>query len=495
MDYVWRKTSLKSDSVKKNLLFQFMYQFIILVIPIVLSPYLTRTLGEGPLGIYSYTNSIAYYFVVFCMLGISRHGQRVIASRKENDIALRKTFWSLFSVHSIVSLIGLIGYLLFCFLFSKNNSCVFYAQSLYVLSALFDITWFFYGIEKFKNVVIRNALIKVIELILIFLLVKGNDDLMVYTIIMTSSMLLCQLMLFPTAIKIVKPISFSKEDMIEHIKPMLLLSVSVIAVSLYTVFDKTLLGIMTNTDNVAFYEYSNKIINIPKTFISVVGTVLFPRACTCFANNDIVGAKKYYNYSLMVVYLIGFGSVFGLLAISDLFVSIYYGENFIVCSNIIKTLSPVILIISLGDIFRVQFLIPMKKDVQFTICILINAVINLILSVVLIPILGIYGAVIGTICAEVFGLIYQGIAVKEYVDIKNTITSALPFLLASLIMYAVISLIQILFDGCFIALVVQMVVGILVYMLILSIYFLCVSKNREVFRQYLINNILRLFRR
>ena len=70
---------MQKQSLSKNLIFQFLYQGLILVIPLIISPYLTRVLHETALGVYSYTNSIAYYFVLLAMLGISRHGQRIIS--------------------------------------------------------------------------------------------------------------------------------------------------------------------------------------------------------------------------------------------------------------------------------------------------------------------------------------------------------------------------------------------------------------------------------
>lgn len=75
---------LEKENLKKNFAFQFLYQIVVLVIPMILSPYLTRTLQETSLGIYSYVYSIAYYFVVVANLGISRHGQRIIAQSRDD---------------------------------------------------------------------------------------------------------------------------------------------------------------------------------------------------------------------------------------------------------------------------------------------------------------------------------------------------------------------------------------------------------------------------
>ena len=92
---------LEKENLKKNFAFQFLYQIVVLVIPMILSPYLTRTLQETSLGIYSYVYSIAYYFVVVANLGISRHGQRIIAQSRDDHKKLRKAFWSLFTFHAV----------------------------------------------------------------------------------------------------------------------------------------------------------------------------------------------------------------------------------------------------------------------------------------------------------------------------------------------------------------------------------------------------------
>ena len=252
---------------------------------------------------------------------------------------------------------------------------------------------------------------------------------------------------------------------------------------MFTVFDKTLLGVMTTKDNVAFYEYANKIINIPKMFIVVIGTVFFPRACSCIANNDIDGVKKYYKYSILVVYFIGFASMFGLLGIADLFAIVYFGESFAICGTVIKSLTPIILIIGVGDVFRTQFLIPLKKDFSYTFCVIINALINIVLSLLLIPKLGIYGAVVGTLAAEMFGVIYQGYLVRNYINIKQTIITAIPFFVAGVGMLILVNSIKTIYNLTIFDLLIQVIFGATVYIVILCIWFLVLDHNRMEYRK------------
>ncbi|MDY4671348.1 MAG: oligosaccharide flippase family protein [Oliverpabstia sp.] len=339
---------LQPDSTKKNFIFQFTYQFIILVVPLIVSPYLTRALGGTSLGIYSYTYSIAYYFVVFAMLGINKHGQRIISQRRSSLVELRKTFWSLLSVHFSISTVAILLYVVYVFLICRSDVEVALAQTLYVASAAFDLTWLFYGLEKFKTVAIRNAIIRLVNTVCIFVFVKSSSDIVIYTIIMAATVCAGQLVLFPQVFTAIPPIKFSMQNAKEHIRPLLTLFAAVVAATLYTVFDKTLLGLLATKESVAYYEYSDKIINIPKTFIAIISTVLYPKACQYAGAKDYDGMQSNMEKSVTVTGLIGFAAFFGLLSIADQFALLYYGDEFAVCGSIISMMCPLILIVGIG---------------------------------------------------------------------------------------------------------------------------------------------------
>lgn len=467
---------MKQESLKKNFLFQTLYQVVILVIPLIIAPFLTRTLGSEALGVYSYTNSIAYYFLLFVNLGISRHGQRIISSRKDNEKILRKTFWSLYFVHSIVALLVFCVYSLFCLFFSGEYQQYYWIQILYVASAAFDITWLFYGLENFKSVVLKNTFIKVLECALVFIFLRTSDDLWIYMLIMSGSILLGQAIMIPQAICIVKPIKFSLKDMLEHLKPMVVLFVSVIASTLYTVFDKTLIGLMSDKINdVAFYEYASKIINIPKTILAVVGTVMFPRACKAAALEDFNNQKKYIHKSFFVVAIFGSAFMFGLAAVAKKFVIIYYGNDFSDCGSIIMAMTPLLLIILFGDILRSEYLIPSKRDIAYIVGICLSAVLNILLSIFLIPKLGIFGAVVGTLSAESFNTIYEFFLSRKMINIKLFLKNTLPFIVIGLLMFIIVYIIDINTATSWKWLLIEVSIGFGIYiglavLLIVSVY-------------------------
>ena len=482
---------MKQDTVKKNFIFQILYQIVMLVLPLIISPILTRRMGSESLGTYIYINGIAYYFIIFANLGIEKYGLRLISKNKDNPDDLRKAFWSLYLVHIIFSLISILFYIGFILLFAKDDAAIYWICLIYVSSALFDITWLFYGLETFKNVVIRNFIVKIISFSLLIAFVKGPEDLMLYAFIDVGVSILGNILLLPIAIKNIKPIKVGKKDLLVHIKPLLIFFISVVASTLYTVFDKTLIGLMTTKNNVAFYEYSNKIINVPKTFIAVVGTVLLPRACNLFKNREFEETNRYASYAYLVASAVGFGTIFGTIALADSFAVIYYGEEFAECGKIIMALSPLPFIICMGDIFRNIYLIPQEKDKEFVISICLAAVFNVVLSLVLIPYLGIMGAVIGTIAAEVFATLIQAFCCRKNIILKDITKSMILFATVGAAMFGVIVLVKHFMPNTLVSLIVEFVIGISTFGLLSLLVIFVFYKD---FKNRLFSSVIKLFK-
>ena len=69
-------------SVKKNIIYNISYQILILIVPFITSPYVSRVLGPEGLGTYSVTTAIVKYFTLFALLGMSNYGNRTIAKNQ-----------------------------------------------------------------------------------------------------------------------------------------------------------------------------------------------------------------------------------------------------------------------------------------------------------------------------------------------------------------------------------------------------------------------------
>ena len=464
--------------LKKNIIYQFLYQVLILVVPLILSKYITNIIPKATLGIYSYTYSIASYFSIFAMLGIQKYGTRLISKAKKDENDLRTKFWSLSTLHIILSLIVTLFFVIFVGCFVKENKNIYWIQTILLASSIFDITWLFYGLENFKGVVLKNTFVKILEVTLILIFVKKEADLWIYTLIMALSVFVGQIVVIPSAIKQVKPIKFKLNDMLDHVKPMLILSISVISTSMYSILDKVILGALSpnGKSDVALYEYSDKVIKIPLAILAAIETVLLPRMSVLSNENNDEELKKKIYTSIILFSLVSIGATFGLASISDVFVGVWYGEDYKQCAEAILILSPVIFIISFGDIVRSQFLLPKGMDKQYTISVIVCALVNLTLNLILIPYFGLFGALIGTLSAEFSCTCLQFFMCRKDLPILKYILEPLPFILIGGIMLFINLVIKYYLGVSYISLFTLIIVGLLIYG-VLSFLYLYIFKR------------------
>lgn len=54
------------------------YQILILILPLITTPYVSRVLGPDGVGMYGLTNSISQYFILFGCVGLNLYGQREV---------------------------------------------------------------------------------------------------------------------------------------------------------------------------------------------------------------------------------------------------------------------------------------------------------------------------------------------------------------------------------------------------------------------------------
>lgn len=164
---------MQTKSIKKNYLYNLLYQILILILPIITTPYISRCLGAENIGIYSFIISIVTYFMLFGSLGVSFYGQREIAYIRENKEKRQKTFLEIVVCRFLTMTITIFIYYL---TFVRDNVYKQYYRILiiYLLAAAFDISWFFQGLEDFKKTIIRNIIVRTISVVCIFIFVKSR---------------------------------------------------------------------------------------------------------------------------------------------------------------------------------------------------------------------------------------------------------------------------------------------------------------------------------
>ena len=451
---------MKSEN--KNFIYNVVYQLLIYVFPLVTIPYVSRVLGVDNIGIYSYTYSIVYVFLLIALLGINNYGCRSIAQCRDNKDELSRQFISIYSFQLISSSISILAYIIFIATSDTKYTLISALQLIYLISVLFDINWFYFGLEKFKVTITRNLIVKVLSVICIFLFVKRRSDLWVYTLIMASAMLLSQLYLFTILHRFVFFVKVKVSDIFSNAKEIFVLFIPVIAFAVYRVMDKTMIGYFSSVTELGYYENAERIINIPISIIVALGTVMLPRM-SYLIKTDSESANNTINSSMKLALILASIMAIGAFAISEDISLLLFGPEFYKSGNIIKALAFTIIASAWANVIRTQYLIPRGKDNVYVASTIFGAIINLISNFIFIPIWGAYGACIGTLFAEFSVAIYQTIAVKKELPISKYLSFLSNGILTSIVIMAIVSIICFSIDNIIIRFGIELTLAIVLF--------------------------------
>ena len=426
------------SSLKKNLAYNVAYQILVIILPLITAPYVSRVLGADGLGTYSYIFSIVTYFGLFGMLGIANHGNRSVALVRDNRQKVSEAFSNTYIIQLCTTVIALLLYFLFIYCWFSGDKTIAYIESIIVLSYVLDITWFFFGLEQFAVTVTRNAIIKIATVVAIFIFVRSREDLWIYALIMSCGMLFSLIYLW---LRIRKYADFCKPSWSQvksNIKPVLMLFIPAIAYSIYKLLDKVMLGAMSSMSQVGLFDNAEKIINIPSSLITAFGTVMMPRITVLLGTGDEHRISYLNKISVRYFTLLVVGAAFGLAGICNVLAPVYFGSEFVGSAPIIAGLGFSLIFVTWANVIRTQYLIPNKLDKPYVISSVIGALANLAVNIILIPKFAGIGAMIGTIIAEFTVFFVQLILVRRSFPMSQYLQPVLFLFPIGMIMLAVV---------------------------------------------------------
>jgi len=428
---------MAKKSIAKNYIYNMVYQVLILILPLVTTPYLSRVLGAEGIGIYGYTYSIVTYFILFGSLGVAMYGQREIAYAQENIESRKKVFIEIVIFRIITIAIAIVAYYFF-FMQGAEYQIYYRILLLELIAAAFDISWFFQGMEEFKRTVTRNVLVRICSVSLVFILVKTKEDLAKFTLIYSLADLIGNLSLWLYVPKYIKGVKVKNIDVIRHLPQILLLFIPQIANQIYKILDTTMIGaLVENKSEVGFYEQGQKVIRLLLTIVTSLGIVMVPRMASTFASGDKEKIKEYMKMSFKFVFFLAFPIMFGIISISSAFVPVFFGNGYDKVIILINIISPIILLMGMGNVLGTQYLLPTKKQKEYTISVTVGVIFNFILNYILIKKYASIGASIATVLSELIVVGIQFQYVKKDIKFSNLISLAWKYFVSALIMFTV----------------------------------------------------------
>ena len=448
--------------VIKNYLYNLSYQILTIILPIITVPYVTRIFTSEDLGSNGFYYSIVSYFSLFAMLGIGIYGTKQIAAARD----VSSTFWNIYAIQLIASLLALFVYVITLVSIPKMSGMVPIILGIVLLTKMIDISWLFTGKEDFKKITLRNTMVKVAGVISIFTFIKSSEDLYLYIFLIVIFDFLGQFVMWIPAKKFIKRPSFDTKIIKKNLHPIVLLFLPQVAISLYVVLDRTLLGLLGSYSDVGIYEQGQKLTSILLTVVSSLGAVMLPRVANLLSERKEKEAQNMVRFSFILYNLIIFPMIFGLIAINEVFIKIFLGENFQDVKYVLYIIVFNIMFIGWTNILGYQVLVVRNKNKEFMLSTTIPAIVSVAVNVTVIPFFGYIGASITSVVVE-----FLVFAIQWYYS-RNIINKNLLFnkdltkiICSSLVMFGVVMLCKIMlgFDGI-VGLVIYLVVGGISYL-------------------------------
>lgn len=264
-------------SLSKNYLYNLSYQILTLVTPLITTPYISRVLGVDGIGEYSFSYSIVAYFVLLAQFGITNFAQREIAYHQDDRVAHSRIFFEVISFQLLTVLVSLICYYILGIAWQVSSQ-IYWVQAFNIVAVLFDVSWFFQGLEEFGKIVVRNFIVRLANIAFLFLFINSPDDLILYTFIMGGMNVISGILICLFLKDYVHRVSIHEIHPLRNWKPILQLFLPQVAIQVYVVLDKTMLGSFSDsyTEN-GYYEQADKIIKLLLTIATSLGTVMLPR--------------------------------------------------------------------------------------------------------------------------------------------------------------------------------------------------------------------------
>ena len=446
--------SSKKVSVEKNFIYNVVLQCATLIVPFVTTPYVSRVLGADNLGVYSFAMAMVTYFTLVSTLGSNIYGQRKVAFYRDDKEAVSRAFWNNVAFRFVMSMAALVLYLVYVAAFEDWN-IIYLIMALHIVYSVFDITWFFIGIEDFKNVGIRNLLVRLISLVGIYIFVKDAGDTWKYTLIVATSYMMGGLSMWfmlSDKIKFVKDI-----HPFDGFKDNLLIFLPSVATQVYMVLDKSMIGWITKSDYAnGCYDMSERIARLALTVVTALGGVILPR----------IAIKGYVYKAYRTVGMIGIPMMFGLMAVSSVFIPIFLGQGYDDSVGLLIIFSALVFVVGEAYVIGISYLVSTEQQNIYTMTVTVAAVVNFIMNLCMIPVIGAFGAAIASVTAEFVALLIQIFYCvrKKGFNGSKFIIPLIKYIIAGLIMLVAVILAKTVLGSGIIDLAIYIFIGTIAYM-------------------------------
>lgn len=414
----------KIKSVKYNFIMNFILTATQFIFPLITFPYVSRVLGAAALGKVSFASSVANYFMMVASLGIPTYGIRACAQVRDDKDKLSRTVKEIFIINTSATALAVIAYVISIYMVPKfaDNRMLFVINGLNIMLNMFGMNWLFRALEQYDYITIRSILFKVISVVLMFLLVRQQQDYVLYGAITVFAAVGSYALNFVRVKKIINTKVCGPYQLKRHIKPIFILFAQSLAVSIYTNLDVVMLGFLKTDIDVGYYNAAIKIKTILLSLVTSLANVLLPRM-SYYAKHKM--HKEFFSMMLKTL---------NLTALMAIPLSMYFvlfgkesilllaGNGYLGAVLAMQIITIAVIPNGLTGVLGVQVLTALEKEKYVLYSVVIGAIVDFGLNLIMIPKYGAAGAAGATMIAEFMVLLVQVICARDLLhDIKGNL--------------------------------------------------------------------------
>ena len=472
---------LSKNSIAGNVGYNILYRLLSIIYPIISTGYAARILTPSGVGRFAIAQNNASYFLVLAMLGIQAYSIREISRVRFNKSQVDRLFSEILVINAGLTLVA-IALFLVCVSFLDVFKSDFY---LYLICGtmlymnFINIDWYFQAVEDFRFIATRSVIIKIISLLLLILFVHNVSDIYYYALIVSFSA--CgHYILNVTYARNTVSFKIKGINIKRHFSSLFFLALCTVSTELYARLDITMLGIMKGVENVAFYTYAQRIVNMLVVFFVAVTAVFLPRLSFYYAN-DRIEFSRLTRFGVDLMVFVSIPACFGIVSVAYPMIITWLGSSYTDVAYCLMILAFIIPLKCIGDILCYQVMLCAGQEYILMISYAITVVLNCLLNVMLIPGYGVVGACIASLISELFVFVLVLIFARKYFSVSIDRHNVFVVFITSIIMMMIVLSVESVVDSDLMKLLLGVSTGFL-FFVVANLLF-----NKEFFVDGLVN--------
>ena len=405
----------KEKNLKLNAVMNTILTLSSFLFSLVTYPYVSRVLGPTGTGRVLFVHSLLTYFIMFAQLGIPVYGVRACAAVRDDKEALTRTAQELLLINLIMSVLSYVVLFAGILVIPKlrDERTLIIMMSVCIFLSAIGMEWLYMAMENYTFMAIRSVAFKLVALVLMFFVVRSEEHVLRYGIVLTFALYGWNILNLITVSRFISLKPRRDLNLKQHLKPTLTFFMMSAAVTIYTNLDTVMLGFIKGDAETGYYGTAAKIKTALSSLVTSLGSVLLPRASYYVNNGKHEEFRRMSRKALSVVFLIAPPLVLYFILYAQESVLLMSGSEFLPAVLPLRILMPTLLFIGITNILGMQILVPLGKEKAVFYSEAAGALTDLAVNIIMIPRFGSAGAACASLSAEAVVLIVQALALKD----------------------------------------------------------------------------------